>query len=80
VVPPAPAAETAARAAVETGVEETESQSGMNVGGWFLAGVGVLGLIGIVFLLKRRGREERLSILDRASLGSTRGPLTHGRS
>jgi outer membrane biosynthesis protein TonB len=62
--PPPPAAE---KAAVENNSEQTKPQREMGIGGWIIAALAVIGLVGIIVLIRRRNPKSRTSIADHST-------------
>jgi LPXTG-motif cell wall-anchored protein len=59
---------------------EKQAKQGMSASGWLLIGGVSLGILGIVALLRRRRREENISIVDHSTpprSGPTGATITH---
>jgi hypothetical protein len=87
--PPASGALSSADSAVPTvpigdrpvqGSSETEARHGITAGAWLLLGGLALGILGIAAMLRRRHREESISIVDHSTApraGSTGATIAH---
>ncbi len=76
-IAPAPAAVDSAT--VETLPESTEPQTGMGIGGWLLAGIVVVAMVGLITWFRRRRTQRKISIVEFPQFSPELKPLPVSR-
>ncbi len=76
-IAPAPAAVDSA--IVETLPESTEPQTSLGIGGWLLAGIAVVAMVGLITWFRRRRTQRKISIVEFPQFSPELKPLPVSR-